>query len=712
VAASDAPSRELGRIDAPMSNLTPWLADPVEFVPDLQFPLSVQTYAKMRRDPTIRSVLNAYVLPMLRAPWHVDPRGASGAITQLVADSLGLPVLGQDTDKAGPVATRWVRWIDHLRVAVRDLTFGFLPFEPVYEVLDGRAYVSALPERMPWSITSVDVDAHGNLQAIKQMGVNGAADVTIPADRLLYYVHEREGANWAGTSLLREAFGPWLFKTDAIRGQATTLRRFGSGVPVAEPVPGFNPTPAQLAEAQRMVSSIRVGDKAGAVTPGFRLRIVGIEGTLPDHLPFVRYLDEQMARSTLTSVLDLGSTDNGSRALGTVFLDLLVQALQAVAEEHAVTASQLARRLTDFNEGEAAEAPLIVVGDVGSSRQAVATTVGQLITAGAIVPDPALESWVREAFDLPASTGQPIATAQPAPFSPAPGVVAAGQGKGPALSRLHRGRRRRGVAAANRFVAVATQEGWPYRRQLTAVEATAGVDPLDLDAALELLVAEFVAAWPDLIVEQHDAILQAVREAVDAGDLTQLAGLLPPYTDVEAALQTAIVDAWDAGAATAVSEAGKQGVQVDTQPPDTAALHPMASVAAGSMAMSLSAGAIREAMRLAGPSTSSDDVVAGVASYLKGLSTSFARDVAGGVFGDGINAGRGAVMDTAPPARYFASEVRDANTCGPCADIDGTEFASLDDAEAAYPTGGYLDCEGGLRCRGIIFARYDDGGEG
>jgi hypothetical protein len=724
VSVSDAPTRGLGAVETYMP--TPWLVDPIEYVPELMWPVSIYTYAKMRRDPTVKSVLNAYMLPVLSAPWHVDPRGASETVTRIVADSLGLPVLGDTTEPAdGPVNTRWVRWGDHLRAALGDLIYGFMPFEPVYDTSSGTAYLAGLPERMPWSITEIDVDsATGQLQGVRQARA-GQSDVTIPADRLLYYVHQREGANWAGTSLLREAFGPWLFKADAMRGQARTLRRFGSAVPVMEPLPGFNPTPAQISEASRLAQAYRGdGDRAGAATPGFRLRLVGVEGAMPDHIPWMRYCDEQIARATLTSVLDLGSTNYGSRALGTVFLELMVQALQTVGEDHAVTASKLARTLTDYNEGPDAEAPIIVVGDVASSRQTLASTVATLVQAGALTIDSALESWVRDAFDLPANTGKPPLST-PAPTSPsadsatAPGGGAGGTGAGvgavpgattpaapttaaPPLSAAQGSPQRLGVA---------TQEQWPYRRPLTVVEAAAGVDPLALDDDLEALVTRFVDRWPELAAAQHDALLAAVEQAVNAGDLTLLAGYLPPYEDVAAALSDAMLDAFDTGVTTARNEARAQGVRVpDPGAPDETTLNPMAVAAAASMAASLAAGAMREAMRLGGDGRRpASDVAAGVGTYLAGLTTSFVRDVAAGVFSDGVGAGRSAVMDSAGvPARYFASEVRDANTCPACLEIDGTEFGSLDEAEAAYPTGGYTDCAGGLRCRGIIFARYGE----
>jgi hypothetical protein len=53
---------------------------------------------------------------------------------------------------------------------------------------------------------------------------------------------------------------------------------------------------------------------------------------------------------------------------------------------------------------------------------------------------------------------------------------------------------------------------------------------------------------------------------------------------------------------------------------------------------------------------------------------------------------------------FYASELLDSRTCGPCAAVDGLAFAELADAHRLYPTGGYVDCLGGPRCRGTVVA--------
>jgi hypothetical protein len=72
-------------------------------------------------------------------------------------------------------------------------------------------------------------------------------------------------------------------------------------------------------------------------------------------------------------------------------------------------------------------------------------------------------------------------------------------------------------------------------------------------------------------------------------------------------------------------------------------------------------------------------------------------------------AGREAVLRAAPPGQYYASEILDKNTCGPCRAVDGEQFGDLEIAVKAYPVMGYKDCVGpryGHACRGFIVARW------
>lgn len=69
--------------------------------------------------------------------------------------------------------------------------------------------------------------------------------------------------------------------------------------------------------------------------------------------------------------------------------------------------------------------------------------------------------------------------------------------------------------------------------------------------------------------------------------------------------------------------------------------------------------------------------------------------------------GRAEAAAEIEPAEVWASELMDGATCGPCARVDGKEYATLADALVEYETGGYGACDGGARCRGTLVFIYE-----
>jgi hypothetical protein len=64
------------------------------------------------------------------------------------------------------------------------------------------------------------------------------------------------------------------------------------------------------------------------------MRLVGVEGSLPDTLASIKYHDEQMARRFLAMFMQLGSTETGSRALGQSFVDFFALAQESIATDY------------------------------------------------------------------------------------------------------------------------------------------------------------------------------------------------------------------------------------------------------------------------------------------------------------------------------------------------------------------------------------------
>jgi hypothetical protein len=397
------------------------IQDPQENVRDLQWPTSIDTYSRMRRDPQIAATLNAYMLPLRAAHWAIDPEGCKPEVVELCADAWGLPIIGKDSKKTG-FRRRGVLWKEHLRVALLELVYGHMPFAYAGEIksLNGgppRWRLSTLPERMPQTISEIVVNDDGSLHGIFQYG----EDNEILANNLLWYVHDKEGANWAGTSMLREAYGPWLLKHDMWRVLGISSRRFGMGVPTVSAPSGA--TDAEIEKAARLAESMRAGDQSGVGLPaGFVPGLMGLSGSVPDTLGFVKYLDSQIAQAVLASVLNLPNSDTGNRALGETLISLLHLSWEAVADEISIPAGRLTARIVDINFGEDEPSPEIVCVGLGRP-EATAEAITALITSKAITPDPELEAWLRDRYDLPEIDPEfvkmpPTEYGLPAPGSP------------------------------------------------------------------------------------------------------------------------------------------------------------------------------------------------------------------------------------------------------------------------------------------------------
>ncbi|WGD38483.1 DUF935 family protein [Lysinibacter sp. HNR] len=378
--------------------------------PALAWPQSVDVFDQMRReDSQVGSVLRAVTLPIRGAKWSIDPAGAAPEVVDLVATDLGLQIKGEKP--SAPLRTKdKFSWGEHLRMALLELPFGHSFFEQVYRVEGSHVRLRKLAWRPPRSISKIDVAPDGGLIAIEQHSPTGK-DIRIPVDRLVAYVNDREGANWAGQSLLRTAYKNWLLKDRMLRAQALTVERNGLGVPVytGAPVPD-KATPeerdrwlnSEREAGLKLAKGFRAGEAAGAsLPPGATLDLKGVSGRLPATDEPIRYHDEQIARAVLAHFLNLG-TETGSWALGSTFANFFTDSLNAVAQHIAeITQQHVVEDLVDLNWGSSVPAPRLVFEPIGSEHPVTAEAIKALIECGALTPDGSLEAYMRTVHGLP-----------------------------------------------------------------------------------------------------------------------------------------------------------------------------------------------------------------------------------------------------------------------------------------------------------------------
>jgi SPP1 gp7 family putative phage head morphogenesis protein len=514
----------------------PW--DPSEWSPELAWPLSVRVFDQMRRqDSQVASVLRAVTLPIRRTQWRLDPNGARDEVVAHVSTDIGLPLLGDDSPEPSGVRVRGrFSWDEHIRMALLALPYGHMFFEQVYEIRDdGRAHLAKLAPRLPQTIGKIDVDRAGDLLAIEQYPTGQPGDtgpyIRITADRLVAYCTDREGGVWQGQSILRPVYANWLIKGKLLRVHAMTMERNGMGVPLFKAPEGA--TQAQVTQGLKAAQAFRAGENAGGSVPfGGDIELKGVSGTLPDVLAGIRYHDEQIAGNVLAQFLELGKTAHGSRALGASFIDFFIMALQAVADEIALTATgDVVEDLVDLNWGPDEIAPRIAVAEIAEAPDLTAQAVDQLVACGAVTNDEALEDYIRSNFRLPARTGP----ARPGYGTQEPPGASGDTNPAPPPDPTAASRRRERISigghpkveAGSTPASAKTWSGWKLSRRLVrqarADLSRAFAGALDTRAA--------VKAYKDLGVvhaaaESHDIELARAALAAQSLDLAPAADAL------------------------------------------------------------------------------------------------------------------------------------------------------------------------------------------
>ena len=408
--------REKGAVVAGQTNMfSQW--EMFEQVPDLQWPYSVRMFWRMEReDSRVASLLSAIGLPIRRTAWRIEQGSASPEVTQFVAENLGLPITGSDE----PLNTRRrgrFNFSQHLMWALTVNQYGHSVFEQVYRTDDDdMVWLMKLAPRPQRTISRWLVDTDGGLVSIQQWAPSQGQPMTfidgagtpneIPISRLVVYTRDMEPGFWVGKSLLRPSFKHWLLKDELLRIQATAARRNGMGVPWATAAPGA--TDEDVDKLAAMAQSYRGGENAGGAGPnGSDLKLLGVQGNMPDLAKAIDYHDQMIAIAGLAHFLNLSG--GGSYALASVQADMFVQAVQTFATTIADTFNaHVIEDLVDVNWGSDEPAPRLVFDAIGSQQDATAAALLTLVQAGILHPDVLLEQTLRQRMSLPAAGAAPM----------------------------------------------------------------------------------------------------------------------------------------------------------------------------------------------------------------------------------------------------------------------------------------------------------------
>jgi hypothetical protein len=686
--------------------------DEQEWVPELIWPRSVETYTHMRTDSQVSALYAGTTLPIRRYDWMIDPNGAPDEMVQAISTDLNLPIEGEEQINLKPQHRykRRFSFHDHIRKALLALVYGHAYFEQVGEIApeDGKWHLRKLAERPQTTIADIECEIDGGLVRIRQNitpNTNFSRNYewpSIPVERLVAYVWEQEAGSWVGRSLLRDVYKNWLIKDRLVRIDAINHERAG-GVPYIVGQPGA--TPGEMERLHQMAREFKVGDASGGAVPfGAQLELARASNT--NVVDSMRYHDEAMARKFLLMMMQLGQTQTGSRALGQTFHDFFAESQQTIADWFVDTFNEhVIEDWVDWNYGEDVDPVPRLKYNVDVDL--AVTDLKAMIDAKAIIVDDSLEEALRKDLGLPnkdPDAPSPLDPPEPSPIDMlrfGPGARPPGPPPAPNASIFQTTGNTSSTSSAFLLPNDRTYRRRPYDHE---IEAQTDFDLMDRAWRAEL--DNLVREWLRIRERQAQGLAGDVISA--RNNLRKLANL--SATPEGAAL---IQSALQKMAAIGAREAEKEAIRQGLAQPASAELQQLedlilsrARAMEDLMAESLSMSARAKSIQLSGGEMPPQQVSKEVQTHLNSLSTAYLEEQFGGALTAAQNDGRRVTMLANNPTAIYASEILDQNTCEPCRHIDGRPYPDLSTAALDYPAGGYAKCSGGPRCRGTLVAVY------
>ena len=321
---------------------------------------------------------------------------------------------------------------------------------------DDRIHIRKLAPRHPRTITKWLVDANGGFAGVEQqtMRTSGFHTVTIPANKMIVYVNQKEFSDFRGISLLRACYKHWVIAermqlTDAI---AKEKRSLGVDVGTLEGEGGN--MAVRRGQMERALMTLHSHEKQFFTEvkgqTAYRLEGLGRGGTL-DPLETVEYHDLRILRALLAEFIAMGDK-GGSLAQHRDKTSFFIMALAAVGEMVGDTTDvHLIRKMVDYNFGPQEEYPHFRHSRLDTRAvKELADAVKALVESGVLIPGPDDEDEMRTALDFPDRPDDSEARTPPPPPEPTgeppPASIEARR-----LSRRRSGREDRPSAAARGY---------------------------------------------------------------------------------------------------------------------------------------------------------------------------------------------------------------------------------------------------------------------
>lgn len=392
-----------------------------EFLPELRGRRGIEAYHEMaENDDIVGAILFSIEMLVKQARWNIEPGGPSAK------DKEAAEFVQSCMDDMSDT------WIETVSEILSFLTYGWSLHEIVYKrrmgktkdprtrskYSDGLIGWQKLPIRSQETLYQWEYDENDNLIGMTQQPPPSFEMFTIPMEKALLFRTKSRKDNPEGRSILRNAYRPWYFKRRIQEIEGIGIERDLAGLPVINTPEGLdiwdpeNPDAVTMrASLEAMVKNVRRDQTEGLVLPfGFDFKLVNSGGSRQfDTSAIIDRYDSRIAMTVLADFILLGHQQVGSFALSSDKTELFSMAIGAYLDIICETFNNKAiPALIDLNSDHFSgieEYPTMTHGDIEDVDIAkISAYLKDMIGIGVLIPDDALEDYVREVGNLPTRT--------------------------------------------------------------------------------------------------------------------------------------------------------------------------------------------------------------------------------------------------------------------------------------------------------------------
>ena len=403
-----------------------------DIVPELSGSRGRVVYQRMRADATVSSIIFAIEMMLRRAKWSCVPKDPQ--------DSKCIEYAQFFDSIRGDMYQTWEQFISN---CLSMLVYGWSWFEivgkrrtgadgsPPSKYSDGMWGIHKLAFRSQDSLERWQLNDIGEVTGMIQHVWGGptAGEYTIPLEKSLHFRAGFWRDSPEGISPLRGAYTPWLLLQGINRAEAYGIERELNGLPVIK-------IPADVLKAARegdtdaaqavntytqIVRDVRLNKQAGVILPSdyyenadgtvtsqkqYELSLLSSNGTRAINVQAAAERHQvSIARCVLADFLMLGTTSrSGSQALGQSRFQFFANAADGWNDSIAeVLNTSLIPRIAKMNGMDSEYLPSFKAESVSRvDIQILIDCIERYVRAGGVLlPDPAIDSVIRNRLDLP-----------------------------------------------------------------------------------------------------------------------------------------------------------------------------------------------------------------------------------------------------------------------------------------------------------------------